>query len=49
MSRPGQPSDALVLPRYGEASLTDLLPSVLGALGVTGEHDLLGLPPARRY
>jgi hypothetical protein len=49
VSRPGQPSDALVLPRYGEASLTDLLPSVLGALGVTGEHDLLGLPPARRY
>lgn len=43
------PSDGLILPRYGEASLSDLLPSVLGALGVTGEHDTLGLPPARRY
>ena len=49
MSLPGTPSDTLVLPRYGEASLTDLLPSVLGALGVSGEHDLLGLLPAQRY
>jgi hypothetical protein len=43
------PSDGLVLPRYGEASLAELLPSVLGALSVPGEHDTLGLPPARRY
>ncbi|MGH8828894.1 MAG: alkaline phosphatase family protein, partial [Jiangellaceae bacterium] len=25
------------------------MPSVLGALGVAGEHDTLGLPPGRRY
>jgi hypothetical protein len=43
------PSDGLVLPRYGEASLADLLPSVLGALGIPGEHDLMGLPRSRRY
>jgi hypothetical protein len=39
----------VVLPRYGEASLTDVLPSVLGALGVAGEQNDLDLPPARRY
>ena len=38
-----------VLPRYGEASLSDVLPSVLGAVGVPGEQNGLGLPPARRY
>ncbi|HEX6337940.1 MAG TPA: nucleotide pyrophosphatase/phosphodiesterase family protein [Jiangellaceae bacterium] len=38
-----------VLPRYGEASLSDVLPSVLGALGVAGEQNGLGLPAARRY
>jgi hypothetical protein len=43
------PSDGLVLPRYGEASLAELLPSVLGALGVAGEHDVIGLPRSRRY
>jgi hypothetical protein len=43
------PSDGLVLPRYGEASLAELLPSVLAALGVAGEHDVIGLPPSRRY
>ncbi|TDC46620.1 alkaline phosphatase family protein [Jiangella ureilytica] len=37
------------LPRYGEGALSDLLPSVLAALGVNGEVDVLGLPPARRY
>jgi hypothetical protein len=42
-------SDGLVLPRYGEASLGELLPSVLGALGVPGEHDMVGLPSVRRY
>lgn len=49
MSRAGSLPDRLVLPRYGEASLADLLPSVLGALGVAREHDILGLPPSRRY
>jgi hypothetical protein len=43
------PSDGLVLPRYGEASLADLLPSVLGALDIPGEHDLIGVPRSRRY
>jgi hypothetical protein len=43
------PSDGLVLPRYGEASLAELLPSILAALGVAGEHDLVGLPRSRRY
>jgi hypothetical protein len=43
------PSDRLVLPRYGEASLAELLPSVLGALGVAGENDVLGLPRSRRF
>jgi hypothetical protein len=43
------PSDGLVLPKYGEASLADVLPSALAALGVPGEHDILGLPRARRY
>ena len=38
-----------VLPRYGEASLSDVLPSVLGALGVAGEQNGLGLPAARGY
>ena len=38
-------------PRYGERSLSDLLPSVLAALGVDGQgggRDVLGLAPARR-
>ncbi len=39
---------ALVPPRYGD-SIAELLPSVLGALGLPGEEDVLGLPPARRY
>jgi hypothetical protein len=39
----------LVLPRYGEDALTELLPSVLGAMGVIGEDDVLGLPTGRRY
>ena len=38
-----------VLPRYGEASLSDVLPSVLGALGVAGEQNELDLPTAQRY
>lgn len=49
MSGPVRPDRRIVLPRYGEAALSDLLPSVLGALGVPGESDLVGLPPADRY
>ncbi|WP_017594308.1 alkaline phosphatase family protein [Nocardiopsis potens] len=35
-------------PRYGAGSLADLAPSVLASLGVPGEPNALGLPPARR-
>lgn len=38
-----------VHPAYGVGSLTEVLPSVAAALGVPGETDLLGLPPAPRY
>jgi hypothetical protein len=34
---------AFVRPRYGEASLADVLPSVLSCLAVPGAHDTLGL------
>src|ERR687894_743421 len=36
------------LPRYGEASLADLTPSVLTALDVPGHANPLGIEPARR-
>src|ERR671922_2981429 len=36
------------LPRYGEASLADLLPSLLAALDVPGARNPLGLEPTRR-
>jgi hypothetical protein len=36
------------LPRYGEASLADLVPSVLSALDVPGLGNPLGLDPVRR-
>jgi hypothetical protein len=42
-------SDAFVTPAYGEGSLVDLLPSVLGALGVDGATDVVGLPQADGY
>jgi hypothetical protein len=42
-------SDTLVTPAYGEGSLADLLPSALGALGVDGLSDVVGLPPAHGY
>src|ERR1700722_15080491 len=32
--------------RYGESSLADVLPSVLAALGVAGERNVLELQPA---
>lgn len=38
-----------VLPQYGENSLSDLMPSVLGAMGVRDEPNLLNLPRSRRY
>ena len=39
-----------VTPRYGDGALADLVPSVLGALGVAGESDRisLGLDGVRR-
>jgi Type I phosphodiesterase / nucleotide pyrophosphatase len=42
--------EAMGLPavRYGAASLADVLPAVLAALGVSGEHDVLGLQPTSR-
>ncbi len=36
-------------PAYGAGSLTDVLPSVLGALGVPGETNTLRLPASKRY
>ena len=41
------PADPL-LPRYGEATLAEVGPSLLAALGVPGEPNTLGLPPAAR-
>ena len=41
--------DGVVLPRYGEAALSDLVPSALGAIGVQDFANVLGLPAARRY
>jgi Type I phosphodiesterase / nucleotide pyrophosphatase len=37
-----------VLPRYGEASLADLMPSLLAALDVPGFPNPLGIEPLRR-
>lgn len=38
----------LPVPRYGAAALADVLPSVLAALGVDGEPNVLGLDPVQR-
>ena len=38
-----------VAPRYRERALSDLLPSVAGAMGVADYGNLLGLPSSRRY
>jgi hypothetical protein len=38
-----------VTPAYGDGSLVDLLPSVLAALGVDAETDVVGLPAAHGY
>ena len=43
-----EPAIAPVLPRYGESTLGDLATSLLAALGVPGEGNPLGLPPASR-
>jgi hypothetical protein len=40
----GLPAD-LVVPQYGAAALSDVLPSVLAALGLAGEPNVLALPP----
>ncbi len=37
------PDEAFVTPRYGQGALADLIPSVLGVLGVPGESDRIGL------
>lgn len=41
-------STALVLPRYGEASIADVVGSVCDGLAVPGAWDVLGLGPAHR-
>jgi len=38
----------LIPPRYGEAALSDVLPSVLAGLGVPAERNALNLGPQRR-
>jgi len=45
-ARSGPPTPAL--PRYGEASLADLVPSLLAALDVPGMANPLGVEPLRR-
>src|SRR5437899_1787376 len=42
------PAPAPLLPRYGEASLADLTPSVLAALGVPEFSNVLSIPGCRR-
>jgi hypothetical protein len=42
------PPDLPSAPRYGSASLPDLLPSLLAGMGVAGENPTLTLPPAQR-
>ena len=45
---PAVPTQPLPIPRYGDAALADLLPSVLAAMGVPGERAVLGLPELTR-
>src|ERR671914_1489160 len=45
---PGETGPPPPLPRYGEASLADLLPSLLDALDVPGLANPLGVGPLRR-
>lgn len=48
----GSPDDALapetISPRYGEAALADLVPSLLAGLGVPGFRDVLEIGPVRQ-
>ncbi|MFC6884015.1 MULTISPECIES: alkaline phosphatase family protein [Actinomadura] len=46
--RPGSGEGAPPVPRYGTGALADLPGSVLAALGVPGERDVLGLPALPR-
>lgn len=46
MSHPA--GSAPPVPRYGRAALADVTPSLLAALGVPGERNVLGLAPAPR-
>ena len=39
---------AVPIPRYGEASLSDVMPSLLSALGVAGQPNTLGIAPLER-
>jgi Type I phosphodiesterase / nucleotide pyrophosphatase len=48
VSSPGPPPELPTAPRYGSASLPDLLPSLLAGMGVAGEKATLALPPATR-
>jgi hypothetical protein len=48
-ARPGGARDDIagpMLPRYGEVSLAEIGPSLLGCLGAAGEPNVLGLPDA---
>lgn len=47
--RSGLRSRDLILPCYDQAALSDVMPSVLAALGVDGQPNRLALPEARRY
>ncbi len=42
-------TDAFELPAYGEGAVSDLLPSVLAALGADGYVDAVGLPAREGY
>jgi Type I phosphodiesterase / nucleotide pyrophosphatase len=48
ISTSSRPPDLPSAPRYGSASLPDLLPSLLAGMGVAGEPATLALPPAPR-
>lgn len=45
---PAERAPAVPVPRYGVDTLGELLPSIAASLGVAGEVNSLGLPPARR-
>jgi hypothetical protein len=43
-----EPRTPPTLPSYGESTLADLASSLLGSLGVPGEHNAMGLPGTQR-